>query len=137
MGHPTQKPLESPQAPNKIPKPAGRIEIDGRSMVAVPVDDWESILEDLEDYYDLLEARAILDDPRTKFISLEDARKELFDNNIKKVRRRKKFTQKELAKKVRVSQARISQVENPDYRPTMKVYEKVAKALGCSVEELI
>ncbi|MCZ6660221.1 MAG: hypothetical protein O6916_02190, partial [bacterium] len=77
MGHPTQKPLESPQAPNKIPKPAGRIEIDGRSMVAVPVEEWESILEDLEDYYDLLEARAILDDPRTKFISLEDARKEL------------------------------------------------------------
>ncbi len=137
MGHPTQKPLESPRNPREIPKPAGHIEIDGRSMVAVPVDDWESILEDLEDYYDLLEARAILDDPRTKFISLEDARKELFDNNIKKIRKRKKFTQKELAKKVRVSQARISQVENPDYRPTMKVYEKVARALGCSVEELI
>ena len=106
-------------------------------MVAVPVEEWERVVETLQDYFDVLEVQEMMDDPRTKFISWEEARKELFDNNIKKVRRRKKFTQKELAKKVRVSQARISQVENPDYRPTMKVYEKVARALGCSVEELI
>ncbi len=137
MGHPTQKPLESPRNPREIPKPAGYIEIGGRTMVAVPVEEWERVVETLQDYFDVLEVQEMMDDPRTKFISWEEARKELFGNNIKKIRRRKKFTQKELAKKVRVSQARISQVENPDYRPTMKVYEKVAKALGCSVEELI
>ena len=137
MGRTAQKPLESPRNPREIPKPAGYIEIGGRTMVAVPVEEWERVVETLQDYFDVLEVQEMMDDPRTKFISWEEARKELFDNNIKKVRRRKKFTQKELAKKVRVSQARISQVENPDYRPTMKVYEKVARALGCSVEELI
>ena len=136
MGRTAQKPLESPRNPREIPKPAGYIEIGGRTMVAVPVEEWERVVETLQDYFDVLEVQEMMDDPRTKFISWEEARKELFDNNIKKVRRRKKFTQKELAKKVRVSQARISQVENPDYRPTMKVYEKVARALGCSVEEL-
>lgn len=121
----------------KTPRPAGSIEIEGRSMVVVPVEEWEEIVEKLEDYHDLVEAREALEDPRARFVSLEEARKELFGNRIKKVRSRKKITQKELAKRLRVSQARVSQMEDPDYRPKMEVYEKVAKALGCDVEELI
>ncbi|MDA2916539.1 helix-turn-helix domain-containing protein [Nitrospinae bacterium AH_259_B05_G02_I21] len=137
MGRTAKARVDTPRPPRKIPEPSGQIEIDGRSMVVISIDDWEGIVDALEDYYDLLEARAVLDDPRTKFISLEEARKEYLDNNIKKVRKRGKITQKELAKRLRVSQARVSQIENIDHRPTMKVYKKVAKALGCKVEELI
>ena len=65
------------------------------------------------------------------------AEKNWFDNNITKVRKRKKITQKELAKKMRVSQARVSRIENPDYRPSAGVYERAAKALGCGLTDLI
>ncbi|MCH6568088.1 MAG: helix-turn-helix transcriptional regulator, partial [Nitrospinae bacterium] len=44
---------------------------------------------------------------------------------------------KELAKRLRVSQSRISQIEDPDHRPSVRVYERAAKALGCEIEDLI
>ncbi len=84
-----------------------------------------------------LRAKAILDDPKSVFIPLEEAAKDWIDNNIKKVRRKKRVTQKELAKRLRVSQSRISQIEDPDHRPSVRVYERVAKALGCEIEDLI
>ncbi len=106
-------------------------------MVAIPLEAWESIIELIEDYLDVRDAKAILDDPKSVFVPLEEARKSWFDNNIKKVRKKKRVNQKELAKRLRVSQSRISQIEDPDHRPTTRVYERVAKALGCGVEDLI
>ncbi len=121
----------------EIPQPAGTLEIDGKPMVAIPLEAWESIIELIEDYLDVRDAKAVLDDPKSVFIPLEEAAKDWIDNNIKKVRKKKRVTQKELAKRLRVSQSRISQIEDPDHRPTSRVYERVAKALGCGVEDLI
>ncbi|MDV2480181.1 MAG: helix-turn-helix domain-containing protein [bacterium] len=120
-----------------IPQPAGTLEIDGKPMVAIPLDAWESIIEEIEDMKGYLRSKAVLDDPKSVFIPLEEAEKNWFDNNIKKVRKRKKITQKEFAKRMRVSQARISRIENPDYRPSAGVYERAAKALGCGLNDLI
>ena len=130
---------EHPQAEPMIdiPKPVGTLEMGGKPMVVIPLEVWESIIEEIEDMKGYLRAKAILDDPKSVFIPLEEAEKTWFDNNIKKVRKKKRVTQKELAKRLRVSQSRISQIEDPDHRPTSRVYERVAKALGCGVEDLI
>ncbi len=70
-------------------------------------------------------------------IPLEEGRRELFDNHIKKVRKRKGLTQVQLAKKLGISQGRVSEIEHLDYRPTIKTYRRVAKALGCELKDLI
>ena len=131
---------EKPARPGQdfvIPEPLSQFEVGGRQVVVIPTDIWEEVVELLEDYADLRDARAIMDDHKDEVISLEEARKIILDNHIKKVRRRKKMTQKGLAKKLSVSQTRVSQIENTDYRPTIKTYRRVAKALGCEVKDLI
>ncbi len=123
----------------EVPEPVGQIEIEGHQhqVVVIPSKTWEEIIEFLEDRADLRAHKEIMSDPKRTFIPLEEAKKRLFDNNLKKVRKKKKVTQKEFAKRMRVSQARISRIENPDYRPSAGVYERAAKALGCGLNDLI
>jgi DNA-binding XRE family transcriptional regulator len=123
----------------EVPEPVGQIEIEGHQhqVVVIPSDVWEEVIELIEDYNDLRDHKAIMNDPKSVFIPLEEAEKNWFDNNIKKIRKKKKITQKEFAKRMRVSQARISRIENPDYRPSAGVYERAAKALGCGLNDLI
>ncbi len=118
-------------------EPKMSLTLDGRELVAVSAEAWERIVEEMEDYHDLQRSRARLADPGRKVVSLEEARRDWFDNNIKKVRRRKKVTQRELARRLGCTQGWVSQMERPDHRPSGKTYERVAKALGCPVEELI
>lgn len=120
-----------------IPDPAFTMEVEGKSMVAIPVEVWERIVEELEDAAAALRAKAIMADASDPIIPLEDGRRELFDNHIKKVRKRKGLTQVQLAKKLGISQGRVSEIEHLDYRPTIKTYRRVAKALGCEVKDLI
>ena len=120
-----------------MPTPLGQFEVEGQVVVGIYAIEWEFMVKIVEDHLDLLDHRAVMDDPKSTFIPLEEAEKNWFDNNIKKVRKRKKITQKELAKKMRVSQARVSRIENPDYRPSAGVYERAAKALGCGLTDLI
>jgi len=133
----TTEKLARPRHDFVIPEPLSRFEVGGRQVVVIPTDIWEEVVELLEDYADLRDARAIMDDHKDEVISLEEARHIILDNHIKKVRRRKKITQKELARKLGVSQTRVSQIENTEYRPTIKTYRRVAKALGCEVKDLI
>jgi len=120
-----------------IPDPAFTMEVEGKSMVAIPVEVWERIVEEFEDAAAALRAKAIMADASDPIIPLEDGRRELFDNHIKKVRKRKGLTQVQLAKKLGISQGRVSEIEHLDYRPTIKTYRRVAKALGCEVKDLI
>ena len=120
-----------------IPDPAFTMEVEGKSMVAIPVEVWERIVEEFEDAAAASRAKAIMADASDPIIPLEEGRKELFDNHIKKVRKRKGLTQVQLAKKLGISQGRVSEIEHLDYRPTIKTYRRVAKALGCEVKDLI
>jgi len=120
-----------------IPDPAFTMEVEGNSMVAIPVEVWERIVEELEDSAAASQARAIMADARDPIIPLEEGRRELFDNHIKRVRKRKGLTQVQLAKKLGISQGRVSEIEHLDYRPTIKTYRRVAKALGVDITELI
>lgn len=56
--------------------------------------------------------------------------------NIKNLRLKAGLTQVELAKKLNVDQTAVSRWESGENRPLRKIQKKLAKVLGCSVEEL-
>ncbi|NDO46015.1 helix-turn-helix transcriptional regulator [Clostridium sp. MD294] len=57
--------------------------------------------------------------------------------NVRTKRKQAKMTQKQLAKKVGVTSSYISQIENDIKDPTMRVGGKIAKVLGCTLDDLI
>ncbi|ACR79326.1 helix-turn-helix transcriptional regulator [Kosmotoga olearia] len=58
-------------------------------------------------------------------------------NYIKKVRITKgEITQEELARRVGVTRQTIIYIEKGKFNPSVKLALKIAKVLGCSVEEL-
>lgn len=131
------EPVEATGPDRTIPKPEGHMTIGDKMMVVLPAEEWERVVDTLMDYFDALDVQEMMDDPAEKSIPWEEARKELFANNIRAVRKRKKVTQAELAARLGVTQAWISELEQPDHRPTPETYKKVARALGCAVEVLM
>ena len=57
--------------------------------------------------------------------------------NIKKLREAKGMTQVQLAEKVGVSQPYIVKIEQSARSPTIMMIEAIAKALGCTLTELL
>lgn len=56
---------------------------------------------------------------------------------LQKVRQSKDITQEELAEKIGVSQTWIAYLETGRNKPNLKMLEKIAKALGVKVKDLI
>lgn len=54
-------------------------------------------------------------------------------DNIKKIRKEKKLTQQELAKKIGISRSYLSDVENNRYNPSSKTIESFAEKLGVTM----
>lgn len=57
--------------------------------------------------------------------------------NIKKLRLKAGLTQSQLAKKMNVDQAAVSRWESGETKPLRKCHKKLAKVLGCTVDELL
>lgn len=57
--------------------------------------------------------------------------------NIKKLRLKAGLTQSQLAKKMNVNQAAVSRWESGETKPIRKCHKKLAKVLGCTVDELL
>lgn len=57
--------------------------------------------------------------------------------NLKKLRLKKKLSQGDLAKKLEVDRAYISNIENGRMNPTLSTLEKIAGALAVSIKELV
>ncbi len=57
--------------------------------------------------------------------------------NIRKVREEKGLLQKEFSKKVGLDLAYLSNIETGKMNPTVTTIEKIAKALGVKVDELM
>ena len=57
-------------------------------------------------------------------------------NNLEEFRRTAGFTQKELSESAEVSRKSINAIENGIYVPSTVLALKIAKTLGCSVEDL-
>lgn len=56
---------------------------------------------------------------------------------LREIRERRGLTQMELSQLAGVSQSVISSIENECVSPTVRVLQKLAKALGVSVSELL
>ena len=59
-----------------------------------------------------------------------------FGNSIRKLRAKKKLTQRELAKRAGLDVTYISGIERGVRNPSLKSLESVAKGLGCSISEI-
>lgn len=57
-------------------------------------------------------------------------------NEVKKLRKQHKITQKELATSIGVSRLTITYVETGKYNPTLKLAYKIAKYFNKSIEEI-
>ena len=57
--------------------------------------------------------------------------------HLQKIRKSKGITQEQLAEKIKVSQTWIAYIETGRYTPNLKMFEKIAKALGVHVKDLI
>ena len=57
--------------------------------------------------------------------------------NLRKLRLKKKLSQGDLAKSLNVDRAYISNIENGRMNPTLSTFEKISKALGVSISELL
>lgn len=55
---------------------------------------------------------------------------------IRELRLRAGMTQAQLAKKMNVDQSAVSRWESGDTEPLKKIRKKLAKVLGCTVEDL-
>ena len=56
---------------------------------------------------------------------------------LKETREKRKMTQEALAKKVGVAQGFISNLENGNCSPSFEVFIRLARALDCSLDELV
>jgi transcriptional regulator with XRE-family HTH domain len=57
-------------------------------------------------------------------------------NNLRLLREQKGITQFELAGRAHVSQSHISDIERNRKNPTIKVLDKLVKALDCSITDI-
>lgn len=60
-----------------------------------------------------------------------------FARYLQKVRQSKNITQEALAEKIGASQTWIAYIETGRNKPNLKMLEKIAKALGVKVKDLI
>lgn len=78
-----------------------------------------------------------LHDPALKTYTMDEVARLVFGNNIRACRERAGLTQEELARRMECTQSYISQIEQPDARPTLGTLQRMAEALGCPVGDLV
>lgn len=72
-----------------------------------------------------------------EFLDNSSRREGAFLLNIKQHRLAAGLTQAQLAKKMNVDQTAVSRWESGETKPLKKYHKKLAKVLGCSIEELL
>jgi ribosome-binding protein aMBF1 (putative translation factor) len=78
-----------------------------------------------------------LHDPTLKTYTMDEVARLAFGNNNRACRERAGLSQEELARRMGCTQSYISQIEQPDARPTLGTLQKVAEALGCPIGDLV
>lgn len=67
---------------------------------------------------------------------MSDSSKKLA-KNMRKIRTRKKMSQGDICRALGVDRAYISNIESGKQNPTLSTIEKIAKALGVKIDELL
>ena len=101
--------------------------------VILPEEEYEELLDALDNFL----ADKIMNDPNDPVLKWEDVRRELIENRIVKARKARGVSQKELARRLKVKPSTVSRLEKRSTRPRLDTLKRVAKALRCSVHELI
>jgi ribosome-binding protein aMBF1 (putative translation factor) len=86
---------------------------------------------------DALDAERIASDPRDRVLGWKEIKDEFIVNRIAERRKARGLTQKELARRLKLRPSTISRMESRRANLTLATLRKIAKALGCSVPELI
>ncbi len=121
----------------RVPATRGTISLGEKTGVVVDKEEWDDLVERLEDLEALKVFEKMKDEPPEAFVSVAEVKRRLWTNNIKEARKGKGVTQVELARRLGCKQSYISKLEHPDYRPEVSTLERVAEALGVEVTELI
>ena len=105
--------------------------------VVLTIDEYRDLQKALASHPAVSEGLKRLHDPSLKTYTMDEVARLVFGNNIRACRERTGLTQEELAKRIGCTQSYISQIEQPDARPTLGTLQKVAEALGCPVSDLV
>jgi DNA-binding XRE family transcriptional regulator len=105
----------------------------GKRVVVLTEDEYEHLLDRL----DAAEARRALADSTDPELDWSTAGNEIISNRIAEIRKRAGITQRELARRLKVQPSTLSRWERPDANLTLSTLRNIAKALDCSVVELI
>jgi DNA-binding XRE family transcriptional regulator len=105
--------------------------------VVLTIDEYRDLQKALASHPAVSEGLKRLHDPSLKTYTMDEVARLVFGNNIRACRERTGLTQEELAKRIGCTQSYISQVEQPDARPTLGTLQKVAEALGYPVGDLV
>ncbi len=105
--------------------------------VVLPIEEYRDLQKALASHPAVTEGLKRLHDPTLKTYTMDEVARLVFGNNVRACRERAGLTQEELARRVGCTQSYISQLEQPDARPTLGTLQKVAEALGCSVRDLV
>lgn len=110
---------------------------DKAEYVVLPIDDYNRLIEALEDQYDIEEikrhfAKVSETFPVELIKALSDG-----ENPIKVYREYRGINQSALAKKANVSRQYISQLEKGERKGTPKVLQSIANILKVELEDLI
>lgn len=63
--------------------------------------------------------------------------KVIIGSNISKMRKSASVSQQALADIVGIQQAHLSRIENGKFMPRVDIVSRIAKALGCTIDELV
>lgn len=137
-----KEPSSSPEfgheaAPIRIDRPQFFYRDGRRTFAVVPIEDWERIvdaLDDLEDIFFLEEYRA---DPEPELLPPEMVDALLSENPIRVWREHRDLSQRQLAELAGISTPYLSQLEAGKREASQRVIRRLAKALRVDVDDLI
>ena len=107
---------------------------DGRPRDAViPYDDYIQIIA-----IDMARrGEKVLDDPNAEWVDFDDFLTEVAAPRIATIREKKGLTQKQLGAKLGMPQSQISRMEKNPESVTYKTLQRVAKALGVKISDML
>jgi DNA-binding XRE family transcriptional regulator len=117
----------------KLKIDAQLVEVGGSRIVIMDEGQYDYLL----DAIDAVEAERIATDQKDRILSWDEVKDDFIVNRIAEVREKLGITQKELARRLNVRQSTVSRMEREDANLTLSTLRKVAKALGCSVHQLL
>lgn len=109
------------------------VEVGGKKLVIMDEEDYDRLLDAVE----VVEAERIARDARDPVLTWDEIKDDFIKNRIAEMREKAGITQQELARRLKVRQSTVSRMERENANLTLVTLRKIARALDCSVYQLI